>query len=220
MTGDGSPTLFLPDKNEYYHSHFGAVTESKHIFIQAGLHHFTKINPKREISILEVGMGTGLNVFLAFLFSNAMPSYVIQYTAIEPEPVDPVFIQQLNYPLLLGAERHGNVFKGIHTGESNVRLDLSEKFSLNKKFEKIQTTDLKEKFDMVFFDAFAPAVQPELWEKGIFDKIFQFLNSGGILVTYCAKGEVKRILRSSGFGVENLPGPPGKREMTRASKPV
>ncbi len=219
-TGDGSSTLYLCEQNEHYHSYNGAITESRHIFINAGLdYHVRQVN-KKEINLLEVGMGTGLNVFLTFLYSKQHPGFKINYLTLEPHPVKQSYVDQLNYPDFLNSNCYSDVFTSMHTSRFNDKMKFSQHFLFSKRQEKIQDSVFHESLDIVYFDAFSPRLQPELWTKEIFFKIFGTLQPGGILVTYCAKGEVKRILKNTGFFVESIPGPPGKREMIRASKLV
>jgi tRNA U34 5-methylaminomethyl-2-thiouridine-forming methyltransferase MnmC len=222
-TGDGSPTLFLPEQNEHYHSYHGAINESRHIFVNAGLDYYLRqfTSSKAGISkILEVGMGTGLNVFLAYLYSIQNPQFNIRYTSLEPYPIEQSWIEQLNYPMLLKADLQSGIFSLIHSCDFNSVTKFGENFYFIKKKDKIQDFQPDSNFDIIFFDAFSPRIQPELWTKEVFLKIYNAMSSGGILVTYCAKGEVKRILKSIGFVVESLPGPPGKREMVRASRSI
>ena len=220
LTKDGSKTLFIADKNEHYHSINGAVQESRHVFIHAGLDYFLKKQPKDEgkISILEIGMGTGLNVFLAYLHSLQFPNIRFQYTAIEPFPIDPQLIAKLDYPFFLKAEEYSPVFEAIHSGPFDMCFSASVNLKILKKKEKFEDVHILENADVVFFDAFSPGVQSELWTASVFFKIYELLNPGGLLVTYCAKGEVRRILENLNFLVERLPGPPGKREMLRGQK--
>ncbi|MBI2269009.1 MAG: tRNA (5-methylaminomethyl-2-thiouridine)(34)-methyltransferase MnmD [Bacteroidetes bacterium] len=212
----GSHTLFLPEVNENYHSCHGAINESKHVFIKNGLEYYSQ--QAIQVNILEVGMGTGLNVFLTFLHSVNESKQSVNYFAIEPFPLEMDIVQQLNYPVLLNAGVYADQFSLIHSTGFNESTRLSDHFLFTKKNEKLEQFKSDGNFDIVFFDAFAPRVQPELWTKAIFDRLYTFLKPGGIIVTYCAKGEVKRNLRASNFKVESLPGPPGKREMVRAVK--
>jgi tRNA U34 5-methylaminomethyl-2-thiouridine-forming methyltransferase MnmC len=215
ITADGSHTLLVPELNEHYHSTNGALAESMHVFIHAGLE--AALPGKLELQILEVGFGTGLNVLLTLVHAAEIP---IVYTAIEPFPPDPLLIEQLNYPQLLAKADADTFYKSLMAAPENAATKITKHFTLIKKREQIQQTFLEPcTFDLVYFDAFAPTVQPELWEIVIFKKIFGALKPGGILVTYSSKGLVKRNLHETGFVVERLPGPPGKRHITRAVKP-
>jgi tRNA U34 5-methylaminomethyl-2-thiouridine-forming methyltransferase MnmC len=218
ITADGSHTLFVAALHEHYHSVFGAIQESRHIFINAGL----KALPVdlTKVEILEIGFGTGLNALLTCLEkSGSAPR--IRYTAIERYPIPIEMSSRLNYPEQLHSPESAAVFHKIHLSPWNEWSEISSHFHL-LKIEK----DLKDympeenKFDLIFFDAFGPDVQPEMWTPEVFRKIYQALKTGGILVTYSTKGEVKRNLKSAGFSIEKLPGPLGKREMLRAMKTI
>lgn len=216
LTDDGSPTLFVPELNEHYHSSFGAVQESMHVFIEAGLNSL----PGKEtaINILEVGFGTGLNALLTVLHSFGK---TIFYHGIDAYPVDEGKIAQLDYPGFIKVEKAKNLFKNMHLVEWNEDSVITEKFMLKKERAKIEENILvSEKYDLIYFDAFAPEVQPELWTAEVFKKLFDATKPGGILVTYSSKGLVKQNLRTAGFVVKRLPGPPGKRHMLRATKTI
>lgn len=213
-TADGSHSLYVKELNEHYHSIHGAIQESKHVFIEAGLNYFLKKNPK-NISILEIGFGTGLNAFLTYLRSKE-GTIPIHYTALEPFPINTELVNELNYAKFLDSEQ--NIFNSIHTCDWGKDISLSENFALHKIKDSLQETDFTKQFDLIYFDAFGPRVQPELWTENIFEKIYAVTKTMGCLVTYCAKGEVKRNLKKVGFIVESLQGPPGKREMIRAAK--
>jgi tRNA U34 5-methylaminomethyl-2-thiouridine-forming methyltransferase MnmC len=215
VTGDGSHTLLQPRLNEHYHSTFGAIQESRHIFISSGLGRF---QDNSEVAILEVGFGTGLNALLTILEADQR-NLKVDYTAIEPQPIDaPVFLQ-LNYPYKLGLQASLGPFKAIHEAPFLKKTGITKGFSLVKMKGKLEIIKFSPTaFDLVYFDAFSPEVQPELWTDKIFRKLFNALKPGGILVTYSAKGSVTRALKLAGFRIEKLPGPPGKREITRALK--
>ncbi len=215
-TEDGSHSLFVEELNEHYHSIHGAIQESKHVFIESGLKHIA-IADKSKISILEIGLGTGLNAFLTFL-ENETLNRNIHYTTIEAFPIDMTIVNQLNYPNLLGNESKKDIFTSIHSSAWELENSLSPNFTLLKIKDTLQNIKFTSTFDLVYFDAFGPQVQPDMWKESIFAKIANALHTGSILVTYCAKGEVKRTLKRTGFLVESLPGPPGKREMIRAIK--
>ncbi|HZK08576.1 MAG TPA: tRNA (5-methylaminomethyl-2-thiouridine)(34)-methyltransferase MnmD [Bacteroidales bacterium] len=214
LTADGSHTLLVPELNEHYHSTNGALAESMHVFINAGLE--AALSCKSQLRILEVGFGTGLNALLTLLHATNIP---IHYTAIEPFPPDPLLIEQLNYSQLLAKAETEDFYKLLMTAAEDNATKITEHFTLIKKREQVQQISLEAgTFDLVYFDAFAPNVQPELWEVIIFKKIYDALAPGGILVTYSSKGLVKRNLHEAGFAVERLPGPAGKRHITRAVK--
>jgi len=224
-TKDGSHTIFVPELNERYHSIHGAIQESIHVFINAGLNYFiTRPHPnpllkKGEgelINIFEVGLGTGLNCILTFIEAEKL-NLKINYTSIEAFPVSLEMANQLNYSQLINSNLSLDIiFQKIHTSAWNKKNSLSDNFNLEKINNTLQQVVLKNNFDIIYFDAFAPTVQPELWTEEIFKKLFDSLNPNGILVTYCAKGEVKRTLKKVGFKIESIQGPPGKREMIRA----
>lgn len=213
ITEDGSTTLFIPELNEHYHSIHGAVQESMHIFIREGcgqIRHF----PAR---IFEAGFGTGLNAFLTYLVSEK-EGKSIHYTAIEKYPLEDRLISLLNYPERTDPAKAA-VFHALHDVPWEQDIRISEHFTLHKMksdLRKVQLQDVS--YDLVFFDAFGPDVQPELWTEEIFLMLYQSMKEGACLVTYSAKGLVTRALKAAGFNIEKLPGPPGKREMTRATK--
>lgn len=214
ITSDGSYTLFLPNYEETYHSIHGAVQEALHVFIDAGLKQYNN----SSISILEIGFGTGLNCLLT-LMANEEKSQQISYTGIEAYPVDIKLIEQLDYPgLLQVSEMQADDYFKMHYADWESVVSLTGGFSLQKKRCKFEDYQTNESYDIIYYDAFGPRVQPDLWGEKLMLKMYEGLNSGGCLVTYCAKGSFKRALKSVGFEVECLPGPPGKREMTRAWK--
>ncbi len=213
FTGDGSKTIFLPELNETYHSSNGAVQESRHIFIQNGL----ELAEKGEvIRILEVGFGTGLNALLSASWAekNNQP---IHYTGIEANPLRPELCFQLDYPRHIGSTSE-KIYDALIRCDWEIDNQLSTHFSIQKREVKIQDFVALEPINLIYFDAFGPRVQAEMWDITILEKMYQSLNSGGSLVTYCAQGQFKRDLKAVGFSLESLPGPPGKREMTRAIK--
>ncbi|NND63224.1 MAG: tRNA (5-methylaminomethyl-2-thiouridine)(34)-methyltransferase MnmD [Flavobacteriaceae bacterium] len=217
-TGDGSFTIHLPEWNEQYHSKHGAINEALHVFIETGLRHyleFGKVEPDATIHILELGFGTGLNALLTSEISKKL-KHKVRYTGIEAYPVEIAEIEQLNYPELVNATEED--FLKLHQTAWEKDSDISEYFKLHKKKQFFSEIDESNRFDLVYFDAFGPRVQPDLWTEAIFSKMFTALKMGGVLVTYSAKGSVRRAMEAVGFKVERLPGPPGKREMLRASK--
>lgn len=213
VTADGSVTLKRPDLEETYHSIHGAVQESMHVFIQAGLNYV--LHNKSNLKILEMGFGTGLNAYLtAVEIQNTINN--IEYIAIEKFPLANETYDKLNYAL---DKKNRVLWENICFSEWNQLNEVVPNFSLNKIESDLYNFSTEKKFDLVYYDAFGPRVQPELWTQEVFEKIFSFMNDSGVLVTYCAKGEVKRNLKACGFSLESLQGPPGKREMTRAIKP-
>lgn len=213
ITEDGSTTLFIPELNEHYHSIHGAVQESMHIFIREG---YTQMRnfPAR---IFEAGFGTGLNAFLTYLVSEKERKS-IYYTTIEKYPLEDHLVTLLNYPEKTDPAK-AEVFHALHDVPWGQDIRISEYFTLHKikgDLRKVQLQDVS--YDLVFFDAFGPDVQPELWTEEIFRMLYLAMKEGASLVTYSVKGSVTRALIAAGFSIEKLPGPPGKREMTRATK--
>jgi tRNA U34 5-methylaminomethyl-2-thiouridine-forming methyltransferase MnmC len=213
VTSDGSTTIHLPEWNENYHSKHGAIQEAKHVFIQNGLSLFAG----NEISVMEIGFGTGLNAFITFLEAKKL-NIPIDYVGVEAFPVAVSEILQLNYVEELAAQDYRTEFELMHTNSWEIKAKLSDTFSLTKRQQFFDAITDSEKFDLIYFDAFGYRVQPELWSTEIFRKMYNALKSGGILVTYAARGVVKRSMIEVGFTVEKLAGPPGKREMFRAKK--
>ncbi|GEP52409.1 hypothetical protein FNO01nite_30810 [Flavobacterium noncentrifugens] len=213
QTSDGSTTIHLPDWNESYHSKHGAIQEAYHVFIQNGL----SLYVGKPISILEIGFGTGLNAFITFLESQKS-NQQIDYVGVEAYPVSADEVLSMNYVNELQAEQYSEVFKEMHESEWNKKFSLSENFSLTKRKQFFNEINDIEKFDLIYFDAFGYRVQPELWSTEIFQKMYNALKPNSVLVTYAARGVVKRSMIEVGFTVEKLAGPPGKREMFRATK--
>jgi len=210
ISGDGSHTLYVPELEEHYHSVNGAINESMHVFIEAGL----KQCQKDTISVLEIGLGTGLNAYLT-LKNKSDKS--IQYHALEKYPVSEELANELNF--VPEDDKNGQVqFHRIHHLPWNKMELLMDGFSLHKQETDLLSVVFNATYDLVYFDAFAPEKQPEMWSDEIFRKIYEAMNNGGILTTYCAKGVIRRRLQACGFIVERLPGPKGKREMIRATK--
>lgn len=217
MTDDGSHTLKVEGLNEHYHSIFGAVSESKHVFIEAG---FRKAMEKGPIilSILEVGFGTGLNALLSLLVDRAEGS-LINYYGLEAYPLEEKLWGKLNYPDIIDDNRAEELFYKLHQCKWGEPCEIQPGFILHKINHKLQDYQHKGKFiDLVYFDAFGPDVQAELWTPEIFERIAEMTSPGGILVTYSCKGSVRRALMAAGFAVEKIPGPVGKREMLRGCR--
>lgn len=212
-TSDGSTTIHIKDWDECYHSKHGAIQEAKHVFIKNGLALF----PDQKVSILEIGFGTGLNTFITFLESKKL-NQKIDYTGVEAYPISDEELESMNYPEELDAADLKMVFDEMHTVNWGEKFDLSENFSLTKRKQIFEEIDDIEKFDLIYFDAFGYRVQPELWSADVFNRMFKALKKDSILVTYAARGVIKRNMIEAGFTVEKLAGPPGKREMFRARK--
>ncbi|MDX2067523.1 MAG: tRNA (5-methylaminomethyl-2-thiouridine)(34)-methyltransferase MnmD [Haliscomenobacter sp.] len=218
VTQDGSHSITASRFGVSYHSKYGAITESRHVFIQAGLYPLL-LNAPEKISILEMGFGTGLNALLTYQ-ETAGRSVEVYYEAIEEFPIPVHAAQNLNYPRLIGEKDTAlnAVFLQMHEMPWDKEIVLGLHFNLQKRWGNLEQLQFTPRFDLIYFDAFAPSAQPELWATPIMQKMFDALKPGGVMVTYCAKGEFKRTLKSVGFLVERLPGPPGKREMTKAIK--
>ena len=214
-TNDGSHSIYSEQYGVTYHSKFGAITESAHVFIAAGLRY--KAVVQQEIAILETGFGTGLNAFMTWLEAEKR-NLKVAYLGLETFPVTEAEAAALNYPAGLGCPGREDDFRELHRADWNVRHALSEQFSFEKRRTPIEKFSEREAFDLIYFDAFAPQSQPELWTEEVFLHMYESLKPEGVLVTYCAQGHFKRTLKKVGFTVERLQGPPGKREMTRAQK--
>ena len=215
-TADGSKTIQIEDWNEHYHSKHGALQEAKYVYIDMGLHEFIKRHPQqKQLSILEIGFGTGLNAMLTATNESAKQK-VITYQGIEAYPVSNVELKALDYDTLVSSS--SQIFDQLHNTSWGVEHKISTNFTLVKRQEFFSDLEDVNAFDIVYFDAFGPRVQPELWTVSIFKRIHKAMRLNGILVTYSAKGSVRRALQQVGFSVERLPGPPGKREMLRAIK--
>jgi len=212
-TADGSKTIQLKEWNEQYHSKHGAIQEAYHVFVKHGLSLFKS----QTINILEIGFGTGLNAFISCLEASKLDLKIV-YRGVEAYPVSSAELSQLNYISELKAEDFRQQFRQMHESSWEEEVLISNRFALYKEqcdFKEINTQNC---YDLIYFDAFGARVQPELWTEDIFSIMFKALKKGGVLVTYAAKGSVRRAMQVVGFEVERLPGPPGKREMLRATK--
>ena len=210
ITSDGSTTIHLPDWNEQYHSKNGSINETYHVFIKSGL----KEVVADTISLLEIGFGTGLNCFITYLEHQK----IIDYVGVEAYPVTLEEVDKMNFISVLGAEKEKQIFTKMHNVSWEEKHQITEDFSLLKRKQFFEDIDDENAFHLIYFDAFGARVQPQLWTVSIFEKMFKALKKDGILVTYSAKGSVRRAMQEVGFKVERLPGPPGKREMLRAIK--
>lgn len=210
ITSDGSSTIHLPDWNEQYHSKNGSINETYHVFIKSGLQQVTA----DKVSILEIGFGTGLNCFITYLEAQKE----IDYVGVEAYPVTAEEVEKMNFIKILKAEKEQDAFNKIHQVSWEEKQQIAPNFSLTKRKQFFEDIEDKNAFNLIYFDAFGARVQPQLWTEEIFLKMFKALKENGILVTYSAKGSVRRAMQAVGFTVERLPGPPGKREMLRARK--
>ncbi|WP_291963731.1 tRNA (5-methylaminomethyl-2-thiouridine)(34)-methyltransferase MnmD [Maribacter sp.] len=212
-TGDGSKTIQIMDWQEQYHSKHGAIQEAYHVFIKSGLDLFND----QELNILEIGFGTGLNAFIT-LIEYEKRNLQIKYTGVEAYPVSPEELEQLNYLEELESLSRKDDFDLMHASAWGKEIEITSNFHLTKQQKFFKDIDETDRFDLIYFDAFGARVQPELWTVKIFQIMFNAMKRGGVLVTYAAKGSVRRAMLEVGFLVERLPGPPGKREMLRAKK--
>ncbi|MXN89804.1 tRNA (5-methylaminomethyl-2-thiouridine)(34)-methyltransferase MnmD [Flavobacterium sp. Sd200] len=213
ITEDGSVTIYLPEMQETYHSKFGAIQEAQHVFIKNGLH----LKPNEQLSILEIGFGTGLNAFITFLESVGT-GQKIDYVGVEAYPVEQEHSALLNYAEQLKATQYLDVFNFMHSADWGNEVKLNLNFRLTKRkqfFEDINDSNI---FDLVYFDAFGYQYQPHLWSEEIFKKMYNALKPGGILVTYACRSVIKNNMKAAGFTTQKLAGPPGKREMLMATK--
>ncbi|MFL2582440.1 MAG: tRNA (5-methylaminomethyl-2-thiouridine)(34)-methyltransferase MnmD [Flavobacteriales bacterium] len=212
-TNDGSHSILVPELNEQYHSIHGAIKEAEHVFLKMGLDECLPHN-RASLRVFEVGFGTGLNALLSVKWSQTKQQSV-EYTSIEKHPVSKEEFQQLNYGNMVDEV---DLYTKITNANWTEFIEISTKFKLRKLELDLVKDPLPKGFDIVFFDAFAPNKQPELWDTSVFEKVYSIMNKNGLLVTYCCQGQAKRNMISAGFLVEKVPGPPGKREMLRARK--
>lgn len=232
-TKDGSYTLRNPFLNDTYHSRDGAVSEALHVYVGAGLAH--TLTQKHQIRLLEVGFGTGLNALMSLQYvqnfvqnqienlgENAkeeiISDFSVHYVGLEPAPLDYKLVKELGYIEKTNAQNLETHFRMMHECENGAEIELSEQFFFQKKQTKLANFSTKNPFDLVYFDAFAPKIQPELWNIEALAHLHEQMSTQGVMVTYCAKGQFKRDLRAIGFEVERLPAPKGRQEMTRAIK--
>ena len=214
ITEDGSQTIYLPEMDEHYHSVHGAIQESLHIYIEQGLLQTTK----RELSVLEIGFGTGLNAYLTYCIAQKK-NISLYYSCLEKYPLQEAEFSQLNYPNNIFPE-YSFIFTQLHQTEWNKMIEITEGFRFEKIHADLLNFQFNEipQFDLVYYDAFAPGKQPEMWTDNILQKIAATVKPEGILITYCAKGAVRRALSDAGFKMERIPGPKGKKEILRGKK--
>lgn len=214
-TADGSDSLISTQFGEAYHSRHGAITESRHVFIDAGL--LPMLSNKDQVHVLEIGLGTGLNALLSLQVANDLKKD-IRYTAYELYPISPEQAASLNYSEQIQRLDLYPLFQSMHEMAWGEEVPLTPHFKLEKREQDFNTINEIGRYDLIYMDAFAPAAQSEFWEDAFIERLCDSLKPGGVLVTYCAKGSFKRALKAAGMTVEGIPGPPGKREMTRAVK--
>ncbi|ARV09043.1 SAM-dependent methyltransferase [Winogradskyella sp. PC-19] len=215
-TADGSKTIQIEEWNEQYHSVHGAINEANHVYLKHGLLFFNSELNEKNISILEMGFGTGLNAFLTLIEAEKR-NLSISYVGVEAYPVLQEEIEVLNYVELISA-KHKVKFEELHRSSWHKDVKISDFFKLKKEHVLFKDINYTENFDVIYFDAFGPRVQPELWTEDIFKLMYEALKPNGVLVTYSVQGTVKRALRAVGFIVKRLEGPPNKRHMLRAIK--
>ena len=211
LTADGSPTIAIPDMQVTYHSRHGAVQESRHVFVQAGL--LPLLQQHEVLRVFEMGFGTGLNALLTLEQAITAQQRIFYYT-VEKHPLDEEEIKGLNYKGILPQP----YFTALHQCAWNEPVNIHPYYTLYKSNASLQQCKVDAPVHLIYYDAFAPAAQPELWTLAIFEQLYTMLVNGGVLVTYCSKGDVRRNMLAAGFKVEKLAGPPGKREMLRATK--
>ncbi len=231
-TADGSKTIQIEEWNEQYHSIHGAIQEANHVYIKHGLlycfdthgvskdelkHENTVAHATKDLSILEIGFGTGLNCFMTLLEAEKH-QFDIHYSGVEAYPIASEEMEALNYVEELQVHNKKSLFETMHSSAWESDIQLTSHFKLHKQQKLFKDIINKNQFDLIYFDAFGARVQPELWTESLFKIMFEALKLNGTLVTYAAKGSVRRAMQTVGFSVEKLPGPPGKREMLRATK--
>ncbi|MEL6134680.1 MAG: tRNA (5-methylaminomethyl-2-thiouridine)(34)-methyltransferase MnmD [Bacteroidota bacterium] len=214
LSKDGSSTLWAPDFDEHYHSVHGALTESEHVFIEAGLQYVEE--KETPLYIFEMGFGTGLNALLTLVHRSNRPIY---YTSLELYPLKEAQWQSLNYGEAVDHPKAEAWLQKLHQAAWNTYVEIEEGFFLNKQEADLLAYEGEEKMDLIYFDAFAPSSQPQLWTADVMQELYKLANPGAVFTTYSAKGDVRRALLGAGFEVEKIPGPPGKREMLRAIRP-
>ena len=221
-TQEGSFTFYIPSLNEYYHSWFGAVQESLYVYIKQGLCHYLEHYNKKKIRLLEVGFGTGLNAILSFLEMKKHPLCELEYVSLEPYPLSLTEVNSLSYPETLALEKKDKlIFNEMHSCPFEECFKISSFFYFHKK--KVSLLDFSQlelsSYDIVYFDAFSPTVQPELWTLEVFNYLYRIMRNNAILTTYASKGIVKQAIKEAHFILERLPGSPRKHHMLRALKP-
>ncbi len=213
ITADGSTTILVTDMDEHYHSIKGALTESNHIYRDSAFLHRSNMTSSSPIRLLEIGFGTGLNAVVTAMVADE--NHPVHYITMEKYPLGEAIVAELNY----GDMIDNNLYRAIHEAEWNVPVEITPHFIIEKRNEDYLIDELPRNIDVVYFDAFAPEKQPEMWSSQAFERLVKIMNTDSILTTYCAKGEIRRMLSSLGLSVERLLGPAGgKREILRATK--
>ena len=214
-TGDASDTVYSTKYQAHYHSLHGALEESIHVFISAGLYHLYR-KGYNKVSIFEMGCGTGLNGFLSLIEAKSL-HLEIDYHSIESDPISVDLVSELNYSVIFNDEQ--KYFEKLHLSEWDKLVPITPYFNLHKISGQLESFASLQQYDIIYYDAFAPSAQPQLWEEKIHQKLYNSLLPGGVLVTYCSQGAFRRMLSSLGYQIEKLNGPAKKREMLRATKP-
>ena len=217
LTGDGSHSINVPELNVSYHSVYGSIQESMHVFIEAGFKHFINTSGARQVNLFEMGFGSGLNALLT-LIEAEKTGIKVSYEAVELYPLELHIVKQLNYCQQLNRIDLQPIFEKLHDCRWEEKIEIANNFILLKRKTGLSHYRPSQFFNLIYFDAFAPTAQPEFWIKEIFDKMYSMLNPEGILVTYCSKGDVRRNMIAAGFKVEKLIGSKRKREMIRAKR--
>ena len=217
LTKDGSNTLVHPKYNAHYHSTAGAIIESDFVYIKSGLDFFIESTQEKSVSVLEIGFGSGLNAINTYRYAIEHEVFV-EYIGVEKYPVSLEVVQQLNFLNFFSIEDKEKVFIEMHQSIENKNLNFSEFFNFKKRFQDFSSINSLNQYDVIYFDAFAPNDQPELWTENLFSKMYASLKPNGVLVTYCAQGHARRAMQAAGFSVKRIPGPPSKRHITRAVK--
>ncbi|MGL4293543.1 MAG: tRNA (5-methylaminomethyl-2-thiouridine)(34)-methyltransferase MnmD [Bacteroidales bacterium] len=216
VTADGSITLYIPEIDEHYHSVNGAIVEARHVYLKEALSQYIGLQKPKQVRILEVGFGTGLNAFLSLLLAEEL-GVPVHYTTLELYPLTVEQISLLNYAMQVDPARQEE-YISLHKAKWNEPVGITPYFTIEKRQVDLTRDELQGMFEVVYFDAFAPDKQPEMWTDAIYRKIAEVVEENGILTTYCAKGVVRRGFRDAGFVMERIPGPPGKREMIRGTR--
>jgi tRNA U34 5-methylaminomethyl-2-thiouridine-forming methyltransferase MnmC len=218
LTADGSHSITIPALGETYHSHHGAIQESMHVFIRTGLLPYLSSFAGGQVNILEIGFGTGLNALLTLIEVEGLKQQV-RYTAVEPYPLSKDESDQLNYCTILGRPDMQTLFTNIHNCDWGKDITIHPLFTIHKSAASLLDYSTGETMHLVYFDAFSPSSQPDLWSVQVFENLFNIMPAGGILVTYCSKSVARKAMKAAGFTVQKLNGPWGKREIVRATKP-